>query len=40
MNVIKDPGLGRREGEEKNAFTKGKRWKRRSRDFEASAIEM
>jgi len=38
MNVIKDPGLGRREGEEKNAHSEKAR--RRSKNFEASAIEM
>jgi hypothetical protein len=38
MNVIKDPGLGRREGEEKNAHSEKAR--KRSKNFEASAIEM
>lgn len=38
MNVIKDPGLGRREGKEKNAHSEKVR--KRSKNFEASAIEM
>jgi hypothetical protein len=38
MNVIKDPGLGRKEGQEKNAHSQKAR--KRSKDYEASAIEM